>query len=556
MERAVAIASLQNQKLKSENELLEQQRTKRGSMTKEDFERRRKAIETTYKLGMEKVDMQYNTDNLAKQIEREINALDVKILIEDVGIKNLDLQAKMFAATAADGMVDVANISKRATLEQESALNRLNREILDTQNNTKLTAEQRQQRIDALKANSGLELGAIRKQSERDTRKGELQNQKTELDTRIKVSDSAKTVLESKGNIAKALGLDLAGERIDKQIAQINLSHEYAQKKMQLEQDVENMKISNENAIALRENLDAEMALKSEAIKIQYSEFSQVLKSFTGGFKSALKEFIWNKEGDSWADSLDKLWKGISNTILDSLAEIASKYMTDALFSWIQPPTQNLNTAALQLQQAAASLSAIGSNSPIPDFPGMPGSSVFSTMGLGNIDSFSPGDFDFSSFGFDALGSADFGSLNLSGFAKGGMIDEDTLGKIQNFANGGIVGAMNKERSLTGKTPHLIVASEGERILNHRETAVWNRLQSGITGFADGGIVGGGKGEMASRIGNTTTVNVPVSVSVSGNDSEVDSNRLSQTVQALVSDGIRRELRPGGSISRGNPYKR
>ncbi|MFY7799938.1 MAG: hypothetical protein ACOVQ3_13330, partial [Dolichospermum sp.] len=311
MERAVAITNLQNQKLKSENELLEQQRTKRGSMTKEDFERRRKAIETTYKLGMEKIDMQYNTDNLAKQIEREINALDVKILIEDVGIKNLDLQAKMFAATAADGMVDVANISKRATLEQESALNRLNREILDTQNNTKLTAEQRQQRIDALKANSGLELGAIRKQSERDTRKGELQNQKTELDTRIKVSDSAKTVLESKGNIAKALGLDLAGERIDKQIAQINLSHEYAQKKMQLEQDVENMKISNENAIALRENLDAEMALKSESIKIQYSEFSQVLKSFTGGFKSALKEFIWNKEGDSWADSLDKLWKGI-----------------------------------------------------------------------------------------------------------------------------------------------------------------------------------------------------------------------------------------------------
>ena len=65
----------------------------------------------------------------------------------------------------------------------------------------------------------------------------------------------------------------------------------------------------------------------------------------------------------------------------------------------------------------------------------------------------------------------------------------------------------------------------------------------------------GGKGEIASRIGSTTTVNVPVSVSVS-NDSEVDSGRLSQTVQAFVSDGIRRELRPGGSISRGNPYRR
>jgi hypothetical protein len=114
---------------------------------------------------------------------------------------------------------------------------------------------------------------------------------------------------------------------------------------------------------------------------------------------------------------------------------------------------------------------------------------------------------------------------------------------------------MNKERAMTGRTPHLVVASEGERILNHKETAIWNRLQSGISGFADGGIVGGGSGDIASKIGSTTTVNVPVSVSVN-EGSDVDGARLSQTVQALVSDGIRREMRPGGSIRRGNPYGR
>jgi hypothetical protein len=124
------------------------------------------------------------------------------------------------------------------------------------------------------------------------------------------------------------------------------------------------------------------------------------------------------------------------------------------------------------------------------------------------------------------------------------------------FADGGIVGVMNKERSITGRKPHLIVASEGERVLNHRETAIWNKLQSGVAGFANGGVVGaGGNGSMASKIGNTTTINVPVSVEV-GSDSEVDTYRLSQAVQAMVSDGIRREMRVGGSIHRGNPYGR
>jgi hypothetical protein len=115
---------------------------------------------------------------------------------------------------------------------------------------------------------------------------------------------------------------------------------------------------------------------------------------------------------------------------------------------------------------------------------------------------------------------------------------------------------LNKERSLTGRVPHVIIASEGERVLNHKETAIWNKLQGGVAGFANGGVVGaGGNGAIASRMGNTTTINVPVSVAV-GSDSEVDTRRLSQAVQAMVSDGIRREMRVGGSINRGNPYGR
>ncbi|MFM7366658.1 MAG: hypothetical protein ACKO2Z_02410 [Sphaerospermopsis kisseleviana] len=132
----------------------------------------------------------------------------------------------------------------------------------------------------------------------------------------------------------------------------------------------------------------------------------------------------------------------------------------------------------------------------------------------------------------------------------GGMVED-----LPTFAKGGVARAFNKEKMMTGRTPHLIVASEGERILNHRETAIWNKLQTGVPNFASGGMVGQTSGNISSRIGSSTTINVPVSVEV-GSNSEVDATRLSQVVQSMVSDGIRREMRVGGSIHRGNPYSR
>jgi hypothetical protein len=343
--------------------------------------------------------------------------------------------------------------------------------------------------------------------------------------------------------------LELAGERLDRQNAITTQENEYKRKQNETSQFILDNNLTDSQAYVLRKNNEIENDLKLRTIKSQFSEFAQVIKSFVSGFKSSFKEFLLSTEDTGTA--LLNLAKGIGKSVLDTLAEIASKRVTDLLFGWMGGtglnPATELSFAAQQLTQAAIALQTAAGASALDlgSFDGF--------AGFGDIASFIPTGMEF--LDPSTFGAADFGSAILSGFAKGGMIDKDTLGKIQNFANGGIVGTMNKERAMTGRTPHLVVASEGERILNHKETAIWNKLQSGISGFADGGIVGGGSGDIASKIGSTTTVNVPVSVSVS-EGSDVDGARLSQTVQALVSDGIRREMRPGGSIRRGNPYGR
>jgi hypothetical protein len=264
------------------------------------------------------------------------------------------------------------------------------------------------------------------------------------------------------------------------------------------------------------------------------------------------------------------LFNSIMKGFLDPLADMASKRMTDALFGWTEglfgnkkkdeKPTDGinavkgladlsvganglnlagmtLNQAGQMLMQAALTISNQSLASTAVDAGGGLLGGVFDILSGSVFNTNSMG-FNPTPGLFDAIPTV-FGSATLP-----------------MFANGGIVGALNKERSITGRKPHLIVASEGERVLNHKETAIWNKLQSGVAGFANGGVVGaGGNGSMASKIGNTTTINVPVSVEV-GSDSEVDTYRLSQVVQAMVSDGIRREMRVGGSINRGNPYGR
>jgi hypothetical protein len=519
------------------------------NMSQEVFKKRAKDIMNTVTKQTGIIERKRRTDNTVAYVNRELGLIDKGAAEREPITKGLQLDNSLFAAKNKNGLVNIINFENEALIKQKELMDSYRKTSLETQRDFKLSSDERL-RIESQNAmNLQKELNVLKIETEYQKATGEIKNRQVTVDVEVRLSDSAKAIFESKSTIKKNLGLELAGERLDRQNAITTQENEYKRKQNETSQFILDNNLTDSQAYVLRKNNEVENDLKLRTIKSQFSEFAQLIKSFVSGFKSSFKEFLLSTEDTGTA--LLNLAKGIGKSVLDTLAEIASKRVTDLLFGWMGgtglSPASELSFAAQQLTQAAYALQNAGNGS-------IAGASGLEAGSFGGIDSFSSIGTEF--LDPSTFAASDFGSASLSGFAKGGMIDKDTLGKIQNFANGGIVGTMNKERAMTGRTPHLVVASEGERILNHKETAIWNKLQSGISGFADGGIVGGGSGDIASKIGgSTTTVNVPVSVSVS-EGSDVDGARLSQTVQALVSDGIRREMRPGGSIRRGNPYGR
>ena len=527
------------------------------NMRKDLYDQRMQVITDNAGIRNKIIEDKLAVDKTLAYVNREIGLIDKGATEREPITKGLQLDNSLFAARNKNGLVNIINVENEALIKQRDLMDSYRKTSLETQRDFKLSSDDRITKRLRNAINLQKELDVLKSEIEYQKAAGEIKNRQVTLDIDVRLSDSAKAIFESNSTIKKNLGLELAGERLDRRNAITTQENEYRRKQNETDQFIlDNNLTGTFKADELRKNNETWNTGKLREIQVQFSEFEQVIKSFVSGFKSSFKEFLLSTEDTGTA--LVNLLKGLGRSVLDTLAEIAAKRVTDLLFGWMGGaglnPATELSFAAQQLTQAAIALqTAAGTSSALQTTSGAGGMDIFSLFGMGGGDSFTPGSTQFSDP--STFAASDFEMAELTGFAKGGMIDDDTLGKIQNFANGGIVGTMNKERAMTGRTPHLVVASEGERILNHKETAIWNKLQSGISGFADGGIVGGGSGDIASRIGSTTTVNVPVSVSVS-ESSDVDGARLSQTVQALVSDGIRREMRPGGSIRRGNPYGR
>ncbi|MFM6132648.1 MAG: hypothetical protein ACKPCP_00485, partial [Sphaerospermopsis kisseleviana] len=430
-------------------------------------------------------DRRSEVENLQKTLEqrRLVQALD---------------PLKEFADTLAEFESDIAFVNNKIQLDEKiqaiDELERTNQITRDMAKERKLLAKQEfgiTQRNIELKRDADL-----------IAERTNLRNRKIERDQFLQ--DSANNVLDAKSSVLKGYGLDFTAEKLDKQRAISNQRIEAAKAVSQLEDFIEKNefatganKLTNEQIKELQENLRQVNEYKLEAIKLQFSELGSVIKGVTSTFRTGFKEFLTTSEGIGKA--FGNLLNSIGRSIIDLLADIASKRMASSLFNWV-------------------------------------GSLLGGSVGIGRTTG---------GFIGDVLPN---NSFNMA-FA-GGMVED-----LPTFAKGGVVKAFNKEKMMTGRTPHLIVASEGERILNHRETAIWNKLQTGVPNFASGGMVGQTSGNISSRIGSSTTINVPVSVEV-GSNSEVDATRLSQVVQSMVSDGIRREMRVGGSIHRGNPYSR
>lgn len=147
--------------------------------------------------------------------------------------------------------------------------------------------------------------------------------------------------------------------------------------------------------------------------------------------------------------------------------------------------------------------------------------------------------------------------MNLLGgiFSRGGIgRSGGTPFSIPVFAEGslseGIQKAMTRERQMSGRQPMLAVINKDEMVLTAQQAQKFQQLGGErILNFAGGKqpSSGGFAQSVAANSQSNVSVNVPISIQGDG-DSGIDTQRVSQVLDAKIRRVIAEEKRPGGSL--------
>ena len=149
-------------------------------------------------------------------------------------------------------------------------------------------------------------------------------------------------------------------------------------------------------------------------------------------------------------------------------------------------------------------------------------------------------------------------SLLEGAFGGGGLFNFNKGGKVPNYADGGVIGAigdaLQRERQASGVKPVLAALTPGERVLTVRQNKRFEELQmERVLNYAGGGVVGGSVPNMnftAPSQSSTVNVNVPVNVNGGQGDTSVNVPQLQNAVRSAVLSEIQRQQRPGGALNK------
>jgi hypothetical protein len=149
-------------------------------------------------------------------------------------------------------------------------------------------------------------------------------------------------------------------------------------------------------------------------------------------------------------------------------------------------------------------------------------------------------------------------SLLKGAFGGGGLFNFNKGGKVPNYADGGVIGAigdaLQMERQASGVKPVLAALTPGERVLTVRQNKRFEELQmERVLNYAGGGVVGGSVPNMnftAPSQSSTVNVNVPVNVNGGQGDTSVNVPQLQNAVRSAVLSEIQKQQRPGGALNK------
>ncbi|WP_062290597.1 septal ring lytic transglycosylase RlpA family protein [Nostoc piscinale] len=331
-----------------------------------------------------------------------------------------------------------------------------------------------------------------------------------------RVNESLQNLINGRADYLGLYGLDT--KKLQKQSATISQNLDFRNQIKDLEKLKDTGEITADAFAQVKSNLEILNKVRLDTINAQFNDFIEVIKGVKSDTEGIFKDFILGTK------TLDESLNSIFQSILNNLANLAAKMLSDQLFS-----------------------SFLGRGK-TPDFAGTDGGFNL----LGTLGSLAGGLFGSS----NSVPSVDAGDIvdavsgsffyDFKPFAKGGMVGELARG-------------LQSERTLSGYRPRLIIANEGERVLNPEETKLWNSLQQSgkLPNFSSGGMINDRIGTIANLGQNGDTFNVSSVVQVPGTSTNgYDLPRLEKVIEAKIQQVIKDERRPGGSINRGGLYNR
>lgn len=281
----------------------------------------------------------------------------------------------------------------------------------------------------------------------------------------------------------------------------------------------------------------------------QFAELVSVSGSqpFSFGGESGLSDFKLSSEAMNFdfASTIDtagyNLFTNAENASFSIMngAEMASEYLSDAGTSTSDNLLGGLEKGLPGILQSV--FGAIGGKG-AGGFGGILGTLLSPVIG-----------------GLFGGGGSGLGGLDLDlaspvlNFKDGGGISSDGRTAIDAKAFKNASNSLGRAIRREGRGAMISVLNDREFVLNENQAAVYFGLgldrivdKGHVPNFRLGGFAGSGSGGAATlRSGNTTTINIPVTVT---SDSGLDARRISEVARASVRDEIARQQRAGGQL--------
>jgi tape measure domain-containing protein len=406
-----------------------------------------------------------------------------------------------------------------------------------------------------------------------DNLKGEFDKalaQRTETISQ-RVSGSQVELLETQASFYSNRGMTNKARTLQRDSAILQQQSAYRGQKIELEEFIRTTQVGAIEADKLRQNLEQINQVKLDTVKDNFNAFKPVIDTVQTGLKGFFAGII--KGGQS----IEELFNGLMDSILGSVAEIASNYLVEKLFGGLLGGNKNEGQGGMFEQGDSGDTnplslldggSELGTTPVLPVYVNVVNGNTFGGLNNGTLGSMFGGKEDsttsflastFSGFtgkvdsanpvpvgiiksAPDALspitnalgsffsGKGGFGSIvsgigslfsgdgknsggggigrilaSVSGMVGGGGlggivgIASSLLGSffwnggiVGNYAQGGIIDAIDREKSLNGGRGVAIAAlTHGERVLNLAQTQNLDKLGGvDILNFNDGGMVG------------------------------------------------------------------